>query len=197
MVRQLEQAAQARMEDARLAMRVAGDVQVGPADVADQQRVAAEHKPRLLVPAPEVGDNVGVVRGRMSRRREPSHDRVAELYPVAVPERLVLKRDSGLHREVGCRARPSDELGKAGDVIGLNVGLEDSDDRRPGLLGSDEVLRHETLVRIDHRELPLTRAAEQVARAGGLRHEELSEDHAAVISSSTGTARRTQSPTGE
>src|SRR5436853_5796274 len=35
--------------------RVTGDVQVGPADVADQQRVAAEDQPRLLRPTPTVG----------------------------------------------------------------------------------------------------------------------------------------------
>ena len=49
-VGQLEQPAQARVQQPRLPARVAGDVQVGAADVADQQRVAAEHEPRLLAP---------------------------------------------------------------------------------------------------------------------------------------------------
>ena len=65
MVGQLEQPPQTRVQQPRLPARVAGDVQVGPADVADQQRVAAEHEPRLLAAAPPVGDRVGVMGGRV------------------------------------------------------------------------------------------------------------------------------------
>jgi hypothetical protein len=123
-VGQLEQAAQACVKKPCLAVRIAGDVQVGSPDIADQQRVATEDDPRLLVAAPEVGHDVGVVRRRMSRRRHRGHDGVAELDPIAVAECLVLERDVGALREVGRRLRPGDELGKAGDMVGLDMGLE-------------------------------------------------------------------------
>ena len=52
---------------------VAGDVQVGAADVADQQRVAGEHQPRLVGAAAPVGHRVGVMGGRVARAwRSPS-----------------------------------------------------------------------------------------------------------------------------
>ena len=84
MVRQLEQPPQARMQQPRLPARIPGDVEVGTADVADQQRIAAENEPRLLIPAPPVGDDVGVVSRRVARRRDRSHDRIAELDPFTV-----------------------------------------------------------------------------------------------------------------
>ena len=93
-VGQLEQPPQTRVQQARLAARVAGDVQVGPADVADQQRVAAEHEPRLLGAAAPVGDHVGVMGGRVPRRRDRGHERVAELDHLAVGERDVLELDA-------------------------------------------------------------------------------------------------------
>ena len=48
-VGQVEQPPQTRVQKARLSVRIAGDVQVRAADVADQERVAAEDEPRLFV----------------------------------------------------------------------------------------------------------------------------------------------------
>ena len=48
MIGELEQSPQASLQQPRLRVDVVCDVQVGPADVADQKRVAAEHKPRLV-----------------------------------------------------------------------------------------------------------------------------------------------------
>ena len=55
--------------------RLAGDVQVGPADVADQQRVAGEHQPRLARPARagrRPGRRGAPARGRAWRSRARS-----------------------------------------------------------------------------------------------------------------------------
>ena len=51
-------------------------VQVGPAGVADQQRVAGQHQPRLIGAA-VVGDEIGVVRERMPGRGDRLDLRVA------------------------------------------------------------------------------------------------------------------------
>ena len=97
------------MQQPRLAARVAGDVQVGPADVADQQRVAAEDEPRLLRSAPPIGDRVGVMGGSMPRCRDRGHERVPELDHIAVGQCDVLELDAGAGRQVGGRARARDE----------------------------------------------------------------------------------------
>jgi hypothetical protein len=59
-------------------------VQVGSADVADQERVAAEDEPRLLCPTPPISDGVCVMGGRVSRCRQRGHERVPELEQIAV-----------------------------------------------------------------------------------------------------------------
>src|SRR4051812_38824089 len=79
-----------------LAARVAGDVQVGSADVADQERDAAEDKPRLLRPTPKVGDRVDVMGGRVPRCRDRGHERIAELDHLGVAQRNVLELDAGV-----------------------------------------------------------------------------------------------------
>ena len=73
---------------------VAVGVQVGPAGVTDQQRVARKHEPGL-VDAGAVGDQVGVVGRRVSRRGDGLQFRVAELDELAVGQRHVLELDTG------------------------------------------------------------------------------------------------------
>lgn len=109
MVRKLEQTLEAGVQQPRLAARVAGDVQVWPADVADQQRVAAEDEPRLLGPTPAIGDGVGVMGGSLTRCRDRGHERVPELDHIAVGQCDVLELDPGPGRQVGGRARVGDE----------------------------------------------------------------------------------------
>ena len=62
-VRQLEQTPQTRVQNKRLTARVPGDMQIGAADVTDQQRVAAEHQPRLLAATAPVGDRARQLSG--------------------------------------------------------------------------------------------------------------------------------------
>ena len=84
-------------------------MQVRTADIADQQRVAAEHEPRLLAATPPIGDRVRMMRGRVPRRRDRLDERVAELDHLAVPERLVLERDASTRWQVRGRSGPLDE----------------------------------------------------------------------------------------
>ena len=103
--------------------------------------------------AAAVGDGVGVMGGRVTRRRDRGHDRVAELDHVTVGERDVLELDAGAGGEVGGRAGALDERGQAGDVVGLDVRLEDGDDRRAERRGGREVVVDEVGVRIDDGQL--------------------------------------------
>ena len=154
------------MQQARLAARVAGDVQVGTPDVADQKRVAAEDEPRLVVAAPPVGDRIGVVRGRVPGRREGSHQRVPELDYFAVAEGDMLELDPGAFRQVcGCTGL-LDQRGQAGHVVCLHVRLEHRNDRGTNRGRRREVVVDEVGVGVDHCQLAVARAAEQVAGAG-------------------------------
>ncbi len=102
---QLEEPAQARVQQPRLAVRVACDVQVGASDVADQQRVSAEHEPRLLA-APPVGDRVGVMGGRMAGRRDRGSQTCS---PARPPRRRRARRARTRRRRppAGTRSRRS------------------------------------------------------------------------------------------
>jgi hypothetical protein len=64
------------------------DRQVRPRDVADEQRVAGQHRPRLLAAA-RVDQREGRVLGPVPGRVERLHDQPAELPRGAVVERLV------------------------------------------------------------------------------------------------------------
>jgi hypothetical protein len=140
-------------------------VQVRPADVADQQRVAAEDEPRLLVAAAPVRDYIGVVRRRVPGCVERRDDRVAELDPIAVGERDVIELDSGAGGKIRRRFRRLDERRQARDVIRLHVRLEHGDDRSPDRSCDCQIFVDEVGVRIDDREAAVHRAAEQIAGA--------------------------------
>ena len=127
-------------------------MQVRTADVADEQGVAREHQPRLVVAAAAVGDDIRVVRGCMPRRRQGAHDRVAELDDVRVLERHVRELDAGVPRQVRLRSGRGDERRQAGDVIGLDVRLEHRDDRRACTFRLGEVRVDEVGVGVDDRE---------------------------------------------
>ena len=107
---QLEQPAELRVQEPRLSERVARDVQVGPPDVADQERVAAEHEPRLVGAAAPVGDRRTRDAQARDRRRDRRHDRVAELDHVAVRRaRRARTSTPALRRQIRGRAGALDE----------------------------------------------------------------------------------------
>jgi len=162
-VSQLEEPQQACVQQACLPVRVAGNVQVGSTDVADQERVAAEHEPGLLGAAASVGYGVGVVGRRVSRRCDRGHERVAELDRFTVDECDVLERNSRIGRQVGGRTGALDQSGQPRDVVRLYVRLEDGNDRRPQFGRRGQIVVDQIRVRIDHRQLAVRAAAEQVA----------------------------------
>ena len=155
-------------------------VQVGAAGVADEQRVAGEHEPRLVA-AGVVGDQVGVMGERVARRGDRLELGVAELDDLAVGERVMLELDPGALGQVGGRAGALDELRQPRDVVGLDVRLEHGDDRDALRLGQRDVVVDEIDVRVDDRELAVRLAAEQVGGAGGLVVEELAEVHGTKV----------------
>ena len=128
-VGQLEQPPQRRMQLPRLAEGVAGHVQVGTADIADQQRVAGEHQPRLLRPAPQIRHRVGMVRRSMAGRRDRRDSRIPQLNHGAIVKRGVLEIDARTDGEVRRRAGALHQLGQPRNVVGLDVGLEHRHDR--------------------------------------------------------------------
>jgi hypothetical protein len=157
---QFEQAAQTLLQQPRLRVRIARHVQVAAADVAYQERIAGEHAPGLRRPPPPVGKRVGVMRGRVARRRDRGHDGIAELDDVAVCERDVLELDTGPGGHVCGRARLLDERRKARHVVGLYVRLEHRHDRRADRGGRADVLADQLHVRVDDRQLAVRRTAE-------------------------------------
>jgi hypothetical protein len=171
------------MQQSRLSVRIAGDVQVGAADVPDQQRVAAEQKPGLLVAAPPIRHRVRKVRRRVTGRGDRRHDCVSQLDDVSIGECNMLEGDSGFSREVADGARALDERRQPGDVVGLHVRLEHGRDWCADGCGGREVLVDEIDVWIDNGQLADGGAAEQVAGAGTGVVEERSQDH--LVSSQT------------
>ena len=176
-IRQLEQPRNRRVQLPCERLRITAGVQVRPADVADEQRVAGENEPWLLG---RRGD------GRRRRRRvsrrvaRASRARARSCCRARPPRRrhgTCVELDPGTGRKVGGRARRFDERRQAGDVVGLHVRLEDGDDRRAEPLGLGQVLVDELDVRIDDGQRSLREAAEQVARARGRLVQERAEDH--------------------
>ena len=92
---------------------------------------------RLRVAPAAVGDDVGVVGGRVAGRRQGADDGVAELHDLVVGERDVGELHAGARGQVGGRPGRLDEPGQARDMIGLQVRLEYRDDRQPIRSASD------------------------------------------------------------
>src|SRR5918999_2925514 len=140
-------------------------VQVRPAGVPDQQRVAGEHHPWIVGPG-VVGDQVRVMGVGVPGGGDRLELRVAEPHHLAVVDGVVVELDACAPGEVRRGARAGHELGQAGDVIGLHVRLEDGDDRRALGLGERDVSIDQVGVWIDHGEPAVALAAKQVRGAG-------------------------------
>jgi hypothetical protein len=67
---------------------LARGMQIGTADVADQQRVAGEDEPGLVTAA-VIGDQLGVMRRCVSGRGDRLDHRVAQLHQFAIRELVV------------------------------------------------------------------------------------------------------------
>ena len=104
-----------------------GGEQVGPADVADEQRVAGEHGPRLGVGV--LADDDRDRLGRVARGVADLQGDLAERQPLAVGERVDREVGAG-HVAVGDGgAGRLGQLEVAGEEVGVEVGLDDPLDR--------------------------------------------------------------------
>jgi hypothetical protein len=129
--------------------------------VSDQQRVPGQHQPGLIRTT-VVGDQVGMMRRRVPGRRDRLDLGVAELHDLAVGEWVVVELDAGAGRQEGPGVGALDQCRQAGDVVGLQVRVEDRHDRNALGLGQGDVIVDQVDVRVDHGELTVTDTAEQV-----------------------------------
>ena len=111
----------------------------GRRDVADEQRVAGQHRPRLVA-ARGVDQRERRVLGPVARRVERAHDERAQLQLPAVVERLVVVLGRRLAVDVDRRAGRGGEAAVAGHVIGVVVGLEDVLDAHAQVAREPQVL---------------------------------------------------------
>ena len=173
-VGQREQLAVQRAEDpARALLLVHG--QVGPGDVAHEQAVAGEHRPRLLA-ALRVDQRERAVLGAVARRVQRAHAQRAELELPAVVERLVVVVGRRVAVDVDARAGGGDEPAVAGDVVGVVVGLEHVLDADAQVAGQPQVLV-DVEPGVDDGGHAGLLVADQVARASEVVVGQLPEDH--------------------
>jgi hypothetical protein len=104
--------------------------EVGPRDVAHEQRVAGEHRPRLVAARVSIERERGVL-GPVARACAARARARAELELPAVLERLVRVARARVAVDVDRRARGGGQAAVAGHVVGVVVGLEHVLDRTP------------------------------------------------------------------
>ena len=160
--------------------RVYGEI--GAGRVADEQRVAGEHDPRLVAAAAVAHGEAAVLRP-VPRRVDAAEDDVAEHDLRAVLERVV--RILGLGGRMDAHWDPvlEREPPVAGEVIGVRVGLDRADDAHVALRGLVEVLLDRE-GRVDDDRVARSRVADEIRGASERVVDELREDH--------GRARRYQ-----
>ena len=115
------------------------DREVGACRVADEERVAREHEPRLVA-ARAVDHREGAVLGAVARRVDRADDDVAELDLGAVCQRLVRKRRFGCRMDAHRQAVLEREAPVARDVVGVRVGLEHADEPDAAALALVQIL---------------------------------------------------------
>ncbi len=155
------------------------DREVGAGDVADEQRVAGQHRPGLAA-AGAIDEREGGVLGPVARRVQGADDDVAELELPAVVERLVVVFGLGEAMDVDRRARREREAAMARDVVGVVVRLEDvldSDTHVPCKVQIDIDLE----ARIDDRGDLSAVIADQIGRAAEIVVGDLAKEHAGNI----------------
>ena len=151
------------------------DGQVGTGGVADEQRVAGQHQPRLGGARAVDDRQAAVLRPVTGRVQAAQHD-AADLELGAVLERIVLVARLGgrvdAHRHVVLERQPA----VPGEVVGVRVRLDrpdEADAAPPGLL---EVLL-DRVGRVDDHRDPGVLVADQVRGAAEIVVDELREDH--------------------
>ena len=131
-VGQLEQPAQRVEEPLGALLRVDGEV--GPPRVADEERVAGEHEPRL-VGARAVDDREARVLRPVAGRVDRAQDDLAELELGAVLERVVRVLGLGGGMDRDRHAVLERQPAVAREVVGVGVRLDDAHDADAAPLG--------------------------------------------------------------
>ena len=151
------------------------DRQVGARDVADEQRVAGQHRPGVAA-AVSVAEQEGGVLGPVAGRVHRLDLDLPEAQPPAVGERLVRVLGVGQLVDVDRRARRPGEAAVSGDVVGVVVGLEhvldpDAVQAAEPQVGLDRPLR------VDHRRDARARVADQIGGAAQVLVQDLPKEH--------------------
>ena len=165
-VGELEQPLQG-VEEALRALR-GSDGEIGPGGIADEQRVASEHEPRLV--AARVVDNreAAVLRPMAGRVDDAKRDG-ADLDLVAVAHRVVRVVDAGVGVDADRDAVFEREPAVPGDVVGMRVRLDRADDRDALPFGFGEQ-RLDHIRRVDEHGNARFFVSDEVTRAARGRH---------------------------
>ena len=150
---------------------VVGAEEVGTAGGAVQQRAAGEHAHRRLARAGALGERVGEVgEGVTGGGERPNAHPLTDLDDVAVADRGALERDLVLGVDVVRRTRRLREREPAGDVVVVDVGLEDV--REPHPVGLEHVEHPvDVALGVDHEgDPPVVDEVAAVTQGGGLDH---------------------------
>src|SRR5579872_4125134 len=98
--------------------------QIGPADVADKQRVPGEHSPGFVAPIQVYNYHRNALY-RMSRSLEEPKNHAAETDLIAIVHRLMRQRRIGRRTQVNFRARARSQFDMSADEIGVQMSLDD------------------------------------------------------------------------
>ncbi len=175
------QAQQLLMQGAEYLARALGllDREVGAGDVADEQAVAGEHRPRLRAAGGVDQRERGVLRA-VARGVQGADHQAAQLELPAVVEGLVLVVGARQAVDVDARARGGDQPAVPGDMVRVVVRLQDMLDGDAPVSRQLEVLV-DLEAGIDHRCDPGALISHQVRGASEVVVGDLAEDHRAGV----------------
>ena len=151
------------------------DREIGTGNVADEQRVAGQHSPRLGT-ARGVDQRERRVLRPVAGRVERAHADGPELELPAVVEWLMVVVGSRIAMDVDRRARRGGQPSVARDVVGVVVRLEDVLDPNPHVAGEREILLDLEL-RIDDRGNGRILITDQIRSTAEVVMGDLAKDH--------------------
>ena len=155
------------------------DRQVGTGHVVHEQRVAGEHRPRVVA-APAVDERKSGVLGTVAGSVKRSDQELTDLQLEAVLDRHVLVGRRGVGVDVDRGSGGRRQATVAGHVVGVVVGLEDALDRDTEVASELDVVV-DLEARVHHRRLAGMFVADQVGRAAEIVVGDLSENHGVAI----------------
>lgn len=176
-VSELDQPAQAVEEALGSLLWLDGEVR--PSRVADEQRVAGEHEPRLVPPG-AVDHREAAVLGAVARRVDRAHDDLADLDLRPVRERLVRERRASILVDADGDAVLEREAPVTRDVVGVRVRLEHADEADAAVLRLRQH-RLDVVGRVDDDRDALVLVADEVTGAAQVVVQELLEQHGATV----------------